>query len=523
MSNFSKWIFSFALLLFISSSPVLAVSSFPDVPQTHWAYEAITAMANKGAVSGYPNGKFGPEDTVTREQFARMMVVALDLPEVNPKTPSFKDVQTDGWSFKYIESAKNYLNGYMATSGNSYNRAGNALREDVAYALVKACGLDSEIENMQITEIKSLFSDAGKISEPYKAFVLIAYQKGLISGYSDKTFRPNGTLTRAEAARILYTASTLKQDSSNNSPIPENKNTLTGNEEITSVISNDIKAVKEGEWIYYIGISDGKLYKVKADGTQTTKLTDDFCSCLNVVGDWIYYCNHYNSGYGRIYKMRIDGTDKTEISSNHIYYFHVKNDYVYYTGYDYNSISNDYENRLHRVKTDGAEDTILKDGDVFKIKLYDDWIYYSSDSKLYRMKIDGSENTVVLENQNSNFNISEGTIYYFTDMDSDGKIKLMKANLDGSDKVELCDVMPSSFLEVKGDWIYYSASIFSDGLFRIKTDGSQKTQLTADASGRIYYMINDWIFYERYHGETTDNLMEPAKIKTDGTLSIKIE
>lgn len=520
MSNLSKWIFSFALLIFIFSSPVLAVSSFPDVPQTHWAYEAITAMANKGAVSGYPNGKFGPNDAVTREQFAKMMVIALDLPEVSLETSSFKDVPTDIWSFKYIESAQNYLTGYMGISDNSYNRMGNALREDIAYALVKACVSDLQVENMQVDEVNSLFSDADKISEPYKVFVLAAYQKGLISGYTDKTFRPDGTLTRAEAAKILCTASIIKQDSSNNTSKQEDKNTIVGNEKITNIVSSGQKIAKQGEWIYYIGLVDGKLYKVKTDGTQTTKLNDDFCTCLSVVGDCIYYCNEYPNGYGYscIYKMSTDGTNKTEVCSNYLSSFQVKDDYIYYISFDYNDLSSDYEYRLHKVKTDGTEDTILKDGDALNLVIYNDWIYYSRDSKIYRMKFDGSDNNVVLENLGTTFNISGDSIYYF-----DEDMKLIKASLDGSNKAELCDALPSTSLEVDGEWIYYSATIFSDGLYKIKTDGSQKTQLTDDAVGRIYCIIDDWIFYERYHGELSDNLRETAKIKTDGTLAIKVE
>lgn len=532
MSNLSKWIFSFTLLLFIFSSPVLAVSplpdsgvtssqiSFPDVPQTHWSYEAITAMANKGAISGYPNGKFGPNDAVTREQFAKMMVIALDLPEVSSKTSSFEDVPIDIWSSKYIESVKNYLTGYMGISNNSYNRTENALREDIAYALVKACSLDLEIENVQVDEVNSLFFDADKISEPYKIFVLAAYRKGLISGYADKTFRPDGTLTRAEAAKILYTASIFKQGSSNNTSKQEDKNTIVGNGKITNIVSHDQKITKEGEWIYYIGLLDGKLYKVKTDGTETTKLSDDFCTCLSVVGNCIYYCNEYPNGYGYscIYKISTDGTNKTEVCSNYLSSFQVKDDYIYYTSFDYNDLSSDNEYRLHRVKTDGTEDTILKDGDAVNVVIYDDWIYYSSNSKIYRMKFDGSENTVVLENLGTTYTISEGTIYYFNE-----DMKLMKASLDGSNKTELCDALPSSSLEVNGDWIYYSATIFSEGLYKIKTDGSQKTQLTDDATGRIYCIIDDWIFYDRYHGELSDNLRETAKIKTDGTLAIKVE
>jgi len=46
----------------------------------HRHFEAISGMADLGIIDGYTSGYFGPDDAVTRQQFAKMIVNALDLP-----------------------------------------------------------------------------------------------------------------------------------------------------------------------------------------------------------------------------------------------------------------------------------------------------------------------------------------------------------------------------------------------------------------------------------------------------------
>ena len=52
-------------------------SSFTDVPSTHWACGYVTIAVELGLVSGYGNGKFGPGDTLTDEQAIKVLVCAL--------------------------------------------------------------------------------------------------------------------------------------------------------------------------------------------------------------------------------------------------------------------------------------------------------------------------------------------------------------------------------------------------------------------------------------------------------------
>ena len=51
--------------------------SYPDLPPSHWAYEAVTFLTDKQVVVGYPDGYYRPDQKVTRGEFATMVIKAL--------------------------------------------------------------------------------------------------------------------------------------------------------------------------------------------------------------------------------------------------------------------------------------------------------------------------------------------------------------------------------------------------------------------------------------------------------------
>ncbi|MCR4692335.1 MAG: S-layer homology domain-containing protein, partial [Firmicutes bacterium] len=85
---------------------------FSDVPTSHWAFGYIAELVNDNVLSGYPDGKFYPNNNVTRAEFAKIMISASGV-KVTPATyTSFSDVATTDWYCPYIESAKEFLTGY---------------------------------------------------------------------------------------------------------------------------------------------------------------------------------------------------------------------------------------------------------------------------------------------------------------------------------------------------------------------------------------------------------------------------
>ncbi len=184
-------------------------SNFKDVGENHWAYESIHLLVERNVLSGYGDGTFRPNNPVNRGEFAKMMVLALDLSLNRPANETFEDIGQKHWAFPYVETAKYYLTGFRTSSGDYFRPDNKAVREDMAIALVKALGYyEEEIDD----DILNQFSDKGNISDNLRKAVAIAVKKGLMQGYGDdeKSFKPQSTLTRAEAAVLL--ARLINQD-----------------------------------------------------------------------------------------------------------------------------------------------------------------------------------------------------------------------------------------------------------------------------------------------------------------------
>lgn len=180
---------------------IISLKPFSDLSSQHWAYGDIMEMVEKGILRGYPDGNFKPNNTITRAEFARIMVLALKLGEESPPVPTFSDVGREHWAFGSVEAAKDYLEGtqYASTGKMIFNPGGAALREDVAAAIVKAKGFGENAANLALLE---QFPDRGQISPARRDLVSIAVEKNYMRG-TDRGFEPGKALTRAEACTLL--------------------------------------------------------------------------------------------------------------------------------------------------------------------------------------------------------------------------------------------------------------------------------------------------------------------------------
>lgn len=191
-----------AILLLAQSAYAKDASDYPqkfwDVSKDHWAFVYIADLADRGVINGYEDGSFKPSKTVTRAEWSKIMVDAAGV-QVSDDSVYFTDM-ANHWANKYVNAARNYLTGY--TDG-SYRPNQAATREDVTVAMVRLKGYDlSEVDYSNLSK----FTDVDSISNSAKGYVSVAIQNNLISGFEDNTFRGQDTLTRAEAATLLYRA-----------------------------------------------------------------------------------------------------------------------------------------------------------------------------------------------------------------------------------------------------------------------------------------------------------------------------
>ncbi|SFB51672.1 S-layer homology domain-containing protein [Cohnella sp. OV330] len=207
---FKKW-FAYAASALLAAAlviPGFAAAaddiSFKDVGGTFWAKDEINSLVQLGVLKGYQDNTFKPQAPVTREEFAKIITSAfyLDLPASDaPQT--FVDVGRSRWSFASVEAAKDFLTGYYPPSGKAFfDPTGKATREDVAVALVKTLGYQPD--DLQDADILDRFYDSEDVSPNLETYVAIAVEKKLLTGYNDYTLKPGNSVTRAEAASLLY-------------------------------------------------------------------------------------------------------------------------------------------------------------------------------------------------------------------------------------------------------------------------------------------------------------------------------
>ena len=183
---------------------------FSDVDVNHWAEKSITTLVAEGVVKGMGNGKYEPESFITREQFLKMLLIissetAGDRTYFEALSPlpyeveiPFTDVDKDRWSARHIASAVEKGIILAEEYGEKFVPITNITREEAAVWIARALKLEAGNAD---------FTDNQLIGKP--ALVGAVYEKGIIKGFTDGTFRPGEYLTRAQAAVMLLKAENL--------------------------------------------------------------------------------------------------------------------------------------------------------------------------------------------------------------------------------------------------------------------------------------------------------------------------
>jgi YVTN family beta-propeller protein len=192
-----------AVLSFTAGAPQAPPKSntpvFTDVPATYWAYGAITNLSGLGYVSGYPDGTFRPGSRITRTEFVTIMDKVLKLTPYTTQTPMFSDVKPDDWFYRGVETA--VYAGIAKGYGNTFKPDDPITREEISAILVNALGKRDEA--MASMNERTSFADDTNISSWARGFVVVAVKYGLLNGYPDGSFGPQGSATRAEACAMI--------------------------------------------------------------------------------------------------------------------------------------------------------------------------------------------------------------------------------------------------------------------------------------------------------------------------------
>ena len=236
-----------------------------------------------------------------------------------------------------------------------------------------------------------------------------------------------------------------------------------------------------GEWIYYNALDDDnihQIYKVKIDGRQKKKLTEEYVTCLivGVNNDYVFSTNYYSAGGiigTSISRMNLDGSNKQVLVYASGGGKYLSDDLIYY-----------HDNgELRQVNINSGEhQSFLKLKPYNSVNCFythDNCLFYIYDSSIYKTNLNTNAHELFIKGDLLNDNaivkmaIANNKIYYslndgFWDADLNGKnrrriVKFDKATIDSFDVV--------------GGWIYYEVWKPIEKYYRIRLDGTDNQLL----------------------------------------------
>lgn len=182
---------------------VSIATPFSDI-QNHWARLFITALAQRGIVSGSPNGIYRPDNSLTRAEFAAF--VANAFPRVTQKRQyvPFVDIPTNYWAAAAIQTAyeKAFISGFP---DNNFRPAERITRVEVLVSLVGGLEIATKVKPDLLSALPQIYQDSIQIPGYGRNQIAIATSAGLVVSFPNvKLLNPNLAATRADVAVIIY-------------------------------------------------------------------------------------------------------------------------------------------------------------------------------------------------------------------------------------------------------------------------------------------------------------------------------
>ncbi|HHV94119.1 MAG TPA: S-layer homology domain-containing protein [Firmicutes bacterium] len=275
-----------ALLMVLLLSSTTAAAELKDISSS-WAKADIQALAAEGVISGYPDGTFRPKNPITRAEFARIVARAFNLQSTNQA--QFSDTRNH-WTKGEISAlaAKGIIQGYP---DGRFHPDEKITRAEIVTMLIRALKLDKDFSAEQY-DWWPTYTDMSEAHWSYNS-VEIASRLGIVPSVFGSTFQPDRPATREETAAMVKAAADLITVQGTLSAVEDGAaitvEPLIGQSLVlemapdASVLRNGTKSeagnLVEGDQVYLVANRAGAAQFIKANGIVTqsdvmSKITD---------------------------------------------------------------------------------------------------------------------------------------------------------------------------------------------------------------------------------------------------------
>jgi hypothetical protein len=174
--------------------------SFPDVGPTYKYQEAIKQMAARGVISGYSDGTFGPNNPVTRAQFAKIVPLTMHLPVTEDLVAPFSDLGPDDSSSLYWHE---YI-AAIASMGITTGYPDGTFHPSETISLAQLLTMIVRAANDKLRQTPGAYSPPfTNFGAPHYDNARRAAYNGLFAGFQD-SYLWTGAATRGECALFLW-------------------------------------------------------------------------------------------------------------------------------------------------------------------------------------------------------------------------------------------------------------------------------------------------------------------------------
>lgn len=181
---------------------ILPGATFVDI-QGHTNQQSVEALASRGIINGKEGDLFDPSATMTRAEFAAIVVRGLGLtPQADD---AFTDVTSQDWFACYVGTAHRY--GIIeGVGGGRFNPRGTINRQQAAVMVARAaklCGMDTSLSSQEIRDVLAQFGDYMTIASWAQEGMAFCYKEGILD-QSDWNTEPTRAILRCQVAQMLY-------------------------------------------------------------------------------------------------------------------------------------------------------------------------------------------------------------------------------------------------------------------------------------------------------------------------------
>ncbi len=187
----------------VQSVPVTAAgATFTDLAGSP-CRAAVEALASRSILTGRDAATFAPDASMTRAEFAAVVVRALGL--TPQRRGLFEDVSAGSWYAGFVDTAAFYgiVNGKQA---DRFVPAGTITRQEAAVMVARAgalCGMQTDFDTAAIRDTLAQFTDYVQTAEWARQSLAFCYQAQILDDAALE-IRPTQAITRGEVAQMLY-------------------------------------------------------------------------------------------------------------------------------------------------------------------------------------------------------------------------------------------------------------------------------------------------------------------------------